>query len=448
MNGACLVRPRTGVGQTIAHLHNALCRLFLTDHFHLYPGPFLTRVGQAVLPRAHRSARPRRRRSWLSIRRWTDALLLQGARRAYRLHFRLQARWGRFDLYHEPNFIPLPTDLPTVVTVHDLSVLTHPHWHPLERVRHHEREFHRGLARAAHVITVSEAVRREIIELLGLPPSLVTAIPNGVDEAYAPQAPEALDAFRQKARLPGNYLLAVGTIEPRKNLGMLMRAYCDLPGPLRLECPLILAGGWGWNCQAERHYYETVGRHRGVRHLGYVPAEDLPRLYAGAKALLFPSHYEGFGLPPLEMLACGGRVIASDTPAVREVVGPHAILLNPNDTPAWRNAMQAVLRNASSPAVDFAAVRHARGFRWEKSAQATHAVYRQVLGLEDDDASLSSSFTPQHQAYRNSVKEAMHQRRGEYPPRDQGQPAQAHTQHKEGQGGWPYCGVQGRKHAG
>lgn len=309
------------------------------------------------------------------------------AKAAYRLHLRLAARLGRFDLYHEPNFVPVPTHLPTVVTVHDLSVILHPEWHPADRVRFHDRHFRNGIEAAEHVVVVSESVRREAIDVLGLSPDRVTAVPNGIGGQYRPQTPEAVAAVGRRLGLPPRYALAVGTIEPRKNILTLLRAFCDLPPAVRAACPLVLAGGWGWKSEPEREVFEGEARAKGVVHLGYVADDDLPGLYAGAAALFYPSFYEGFGLPPVEMLACGGGVVASTDPAVREAVGWHARLLDPRDFDGWRDALRRVAEDAEYlTECRRGGVAHARRFTWDVAADRTRDVYRQVLGLPGEAA--------------------------------------------------------------
>ena len=414
INGVCTLKPKTGVGHTTAELHRALTRLY-GERFWLYPGAAITGVARRRLKKPNPPAPFPKREGGVGVR--SPSLLrggvgeglseepnppapfpereggekaravLQGwltaaAKAAYRAHFRTLARWSRFDVYHEPNFVPHPTRLPTVVTVHDLSVLLFPEWHPADRVKFHDRHFRRGVESANHVVVVSESVRREAIEHLGLPPDRVTAIHNGIGDHFRPQPTAEVERTRRKLGLPPRYLLAVGTIEPRKNVGTLLRAFADLPAAVRESCPLVLAGGWGWKSEPERERFETEARHRGAIHLGYVADEDLPGLYAGAAALFYPSFYEGFGLPPVEMLACGGTVIASTAAAVREVVGGHALVLDPHDLGGWRDAMR---RAATEP--DFAddlrrgGIAHARRFTWDAAARRTCAVYRQVLGL-------------------------------------------------------------------
>lgn len=381
LNGVSALKPKTGVGHTTANLYRALTGLATSDSFWLYPGETLGGLARRMLHRPKPSG-PRPPQPG-GAPRWKTRLT-ELAKAAYRGHFRTAARWGGFDLYHEPNFIPVRTHLPTVVTVHDLSVLLYPEWHPADRVAFHERHFRRGIATADHVVVVSEAVRREMIDVLGFPADRVTAIHNGIGDQFRPQQPEAVEAIRQKLGLPPRYFLAVGTIEPRKNIGTLLRAFCDLPTEIRAACPLVLAGGWGWKSDRERELFETEARHRGAIHLGYVDDMDLPGLYAGAVALLYPSFYEGFGLPPVEMLACGGGVIASTAAAVREVVGGHAVLLDPQDSDGWREAMRRAAADADY--LDDSrrgGVAHTRGFTWDVAAKKTLGVYRRVLRIAE-----------------------------------------------------------------
>jgi alpha-1,3-rhamnosyl/mannosyltransferase len=294
--------------------------------------------------------------------------------------FRANCRRGRYDLYHEPNVIPLACDLPTVTTVHDLSVLFHPEWHPIDRVAHYHRYFASGLERSQHVLTVSEFARREIIETLGLPPDRVSRTYNGIRPNLVPMPGHEVETRRQRLGLPARYLLCLGTLEPRKNVLMLMRIYCSLPGWLRERYPLVLVGGKGWNSTDIHAYLDQEARHKGVIHLGYLPDEHLATLYNGARALLFPSFYEGFGLPPIEMMACGGAVIASTAGAVVEVVGRKAHLIDPRDGDGWRQALMRVttdedwwkeLRQGTEEV--------AKPFTWERCAADTLAVYARVL---------------------------------------------------------------------
>jgi alpha-1,3-rhamnosyl/mannosyltransferase len=377
---------KTGVGHYTAELLGALRRQGEADRVECFPGPVLRRAhaawrwcsrGREGPPGPATVAAPGRpgllRRATRSLRRPGAAL-----RRGF---FRAVCRTRGYDLYHEPNHVPLEgCELPTVVTVHDLSVLLHPQWHPAERVAYYERNFHRGLARCDHVLAVSEFTRREVIGHLGVPPARVTRTYNGIRPGLRPLPESEVRAGLGRLGLPERYLLYLGTIEPRKNVRTLLKAYCALPAAVRDRFPLLLVGGWGWGVAEEAEYLDREGRHKGVRHLGYVPEAALGLLYNGARALTYPSLYEGFGLPPVEMLACGGAVLASTAGAVAETAGAAAHLIDPHDEAGWRDALLRVCtddgwwQQLRSGATEVAA-----GYRWDRCAAQTLDVYRTVL---------------------------------------------------------------------
>ncbi len=392
-NGVTLLKPKTGIAHAAANLHTALATNFPADTFWLYPGARVSRVAgrlfgpSATAPRAEPAAAARPN----PVTRFAARAARAAAGFGYAAHFRSAARLGRFDLYHEPNFVPFRTGLPLVVTVFDLSVLLFPQWHPAERVRTHEAAFARGIELADHVLVGTEAVRAEARRHLGLAADRVTAMLCGVGPQFRPQPEGAIAAVRARYGLGARYTLYVGTVEPRKNVGTLLRAFCDLPPELRDRCPLVLAGGWGWKAEAERELFRAEARDKGVLHIGYVPDGDLPALYAGADALLYPSFYEGFGMPPVEAMACGTPAVTSTADAVREVVGGHALTLDPNDLAGWRGVLARV---AAEP--DFLAeyrrrgAAHAATFTWDACARTVYGVYRKVLGLPQlDDAYLT-----------------------------------------------------------
>ena len=374
LNGLAALKPKTGVGQYVARLHAAM-----GDDIALYPGKTLSRI-------ITRLQNPTTTRKPGDERRWGLSALKNLAKHlgktALGIHFARHCHALGHQLYHEPNFIPFSTPLPTVITVHDLSVVLHPEWHPADRVKHHERHFTAAVRRAEQIITVSHEVRRELIDHLGVPARKVRAVLNGLGDEFRPLPAEEIEAVRQRLRLPSRYFLCVGTIEPRKNLLTLLKAFADLPTTFREQCPLVLAGPWGWKSEPEREF--LAANPGGIIRLGYVSADDLPAIYGGAVALLFPSHYEGFGFPPLEMLACGGcAIVSKSATAVREVVGRHAIFVDVNDVSAWRD----VLKRAATDREYLSEFRrggiaHARPFTWQRTAAETLAVYGQVLGIQ------------------------------------------------------------------
>jgi alpha-1,3-rhamnosyl/mannosyltransferase len=306
--------------------------------------------------------------------------------------FRTAYRPCNYDLYHETNFVPLPSDLPTVATILDLSVLVQPQWHPAHRVAFFEKHFRRGLERCIHFLSISEFGRQEIIQTLNIPPERITCTFMGIRRGLGPLPAEAVAPRLSQMGLPPRYLLALGTIEPRKNLLLLLRAFCSLPQALRDLCPLVLVGGWGWNAEDVADYFHREARHRGVRHFGYISDDDLPAIYNGARALVYPSLYEGFGLPPLEMMACGGAVLASTAGALRETVGSHAHLIDPEDFDGWRGALRRIITDDDwRSRLRHGAVEVARPYTWDRCAAATLRVYRQLSGIREEQSPVRKS---------------------------------------------------------
>ncbi|HMF13369.1 MAG TPA: glycosyltransferase family 1 protein [Gemmataceae bacterium] len=390
VNGLAAAGPMTGIGHYTTQLLRCLRQQADAEEIYSFPDRWLCRARSLwahLRSRLERgssppvaapanSAAPRkagwRGRAMRSLRASGQWLLTR--------NFRAASRGGRYDLYHEPNYIPLPSDLPTVATVHDLSVLLHPEWHPADRVAHFERFFRRGIRQCVHFLAISEFARQEIIRTLHLRPEQVTRTYMGIRPGLKPLPEQQVQQALQRLGLPPRYLLYVGTIEPRKNIATLLHAYRGLDARIRQDYPLVLVGNWGWNAADVAHLLDAGGA-SGVIHLGYVPESDLAALYNGARALVFPSLYEGFGLPPVEMLACGGAVLASTAGAVAETVGQRAHLIESLDTDGWREAMRCVVEDDDWwHSLRRGAVEAARPFTWEQCAADTLRVYRQLAG--------------------------------------------------------------------
>lgn len=381
---------RTGIGHYTAELIAALSARLGPDELHVYPTGWMWRLQQRFLgggpPAAGPQASAPRRRLGLG---WLKGLLanptIRGALRSLQplkfRHFQAECRRQRYDLYHEANILPMPCDVPTVATLHDLSAIAHPEWHPADRVQQYHLHLDRALAQCVHLVTGSEFTRQEIINELGVAPERVTTVYHGIRDNLAPMPWHQVQAGLKNLGLPPSYLLHVGTLEPRKNLEMLARAYCALPAGVRERCPLLLVGKWGWNTASLAEFLDSEARGKGVIHLGYLPEEQLGLLLNGARALVYPSLYEGFGLPPLEMMACGGAVLASTAGSVAEVVGPHGHLIDPQDEVGWRDAMHWVITNDDwREELRLGVTQWAAPFTWARSAEATLGVYRAILG--------------------------------------------------------------------
>jgi glycosyltransferase involved in cell wall biosynthesis len=372
---------RTGIGHYTAELLRCLRRQAGPDVIDDFPRGWLRRAGEACgrarLPGGAGGDASRSRPALAGLKRAARLCLREGARDLLAGCFRLACLGRGYDLYHEPNFIPLPSSLPTVATLHDLSVLLHPEWHPRDRVAHFERHFHRGLRRCVHFLAISEAGRQEVIRTLGIPPERVTRTYMGIRPGLGPLPRAEVERVLRQLGLPRRYLLYLGTIEPRKNVLTLLRAYCGLPAALRERWPLLLVGGWGWNTADVAEYFHAEARHRGVLHLGYVADAHVAALYNGARALVYPSLYEGFGLPPIEMMASGGAVLASTADALVETVGSRAHLVPPEDLDGWRAALARVLTDDDWQQELRRGTRElAAAYTWERCAADTLRVYR------------------------------------------------------------------------
>lgn len=284
-------------------------------------------------------------------------------------------------VYHEPNFLSFKTETPTVITVHDLSWIRYPDMHPKERVRAMDRYFEPGLKRAAQIITDSEFVRREVIDVFGVKPDKVHAISLGVEPEFRPMSSEETRMVLASLSLEhAGYWLAVGTLEPRKNLNMVIEAFLKMPAAHRRRFPLVVAGMRGWNSTSLELKLRPLIDSGEVRQLGYLSRPDLAVVIAGAKALLYPSVYEGFGLPLLEAMACGVPVVASKVSSIPEVVGNAGVLIDPENVDELSEAMIRLMDDSffTCQLSDSGLLRSHR-FSWERCARETKSIYEVAL---------------------------------------------------------------------
>lgn len=283
-------------------------------------------------------------------------------------------------LFHATDhLLPRLASVPSVFTLHDLTCRLMPAAHtPLNRW-FHLLLMPRFLRQAEAVIAVSECTRRDAVRLYGLAEGKVHVIYEGVSPHFRPAGVAEVAALRQKYGLPERFILFVGTLEPRKNLGTLLEAYAALRAggaPQRL----VVAGRRGWRCGALFARLRDLGLEEEVILPGLVDEGDLPALYTAADLLAFPSLYEGFGLPVLEAMACGTPVVCANTSSLPEVAGEAALLLGPHDVGAWVRATGRVLADpALRESLRAAGLARARRFTWQAAARRTQQVYRAVM---------------------------------------------------------------------
>lgn len=286
---------------------------------------------------------------------------------AYRRAFRAAFGEGRRAVYWEPNHLAIPNVGPTVTTVHDLSVLEHPEWHPADRVARWQAELPASLAATDRWIVPSEFTRRRMSMVLGVAAEQITVIPLAGRALPYPRGKD-IERFGRALGLPERYFLHVGTIEPRKNLLTLLDAYQAMPGRDRVA--LVLAGPLGWGGRKFRSSLRSHPAAATVLAAGYVSDAALAGLLAGATALVAPSHYEGFGLPLLEAMACGVPVLSSTAEGLAEVAGRAAELVGAADPAPWTAAMQRIAEDrAHRDRLAEAGRRRAGTFSWSQTAR-------------------------------------------------------------------------------
>jgi glycosyltransferase involved in cell wall biosynthesis len=281
------------------------------------------------------------------------------------------------DLVHGPVFVgPLLAPCPVVTTIHDLSFIRFPSmFRPANRL--YLRIMTRLSARRARrLIAVSEHAASESGTLLGVAREKITVVYHGVDAAFRPLPADEVAAFRQRRGLPERFLLFVGTLEPRKNLTRLVRAFAQI---CEGRSKLALVGGKGWLYDALFAEVEELGVGDAVLFLGYVPRGELPLWYNAATVFAYPSLYEGFGMPVTEAQACGTPVLTSNTSSLPEAAGEAAVLVDPRDVEAIAAGLKRLLDDdALRKQLGEQGLTHARTFNWARTARETTQVYRQA----------------------------------------------------------------------
>lgn len=290
------------------------------------------------------------------------------------------ARASGVRLLHGMAFVaPQRSPCPTVVTVHDVSFVRYPQTF---------RRFNRiyltlftrfSVNRAARVIAVSQYTKDELIRLWGIPEEKISVVANGLDSAFQPAQSTEVESYRQRRGLPQRYLFFLGTLEPRKNLVRLVRAYAASDAP-KQGVRLVIAGGKGWHYDQLFREVMSLGMQDDIVFPGFLPSDEIAWWYRAAEVFIYPSLYEGFGIPVLEAMACGTPVITTTSSSLPEVAGDAAILVEPTDEIALTEAMMQLLDDTNRrQTLRDRGLQRAAQFSWRRTAKETVSVYQTVL---------------------------------------------------------------------
>jgi glycosyltransferase involved in cell wall biosynthesis len=294
----------------------------------------------------------------------------------------IELQRAHIDLLHALAFAgPLAISIPWIVTIYDLSFMRYPDsFHPLNRI-YLTWAVRNAAQRANHLIAISESTKRDLVELVGARPERIRVIYCGKDTAFAPPSDRAaLDAWRAARGVPDKMILFVGTIEPRKNIARLLRAFARAKRAARLPHCLALIGARGWKYAEVDQTLAQENLANDVLFVGYVPQDELPRWYQAADLFVYPSLYEGFGMPPLDAMASGTPVVTSNAASLPEVVGEAALQVSPTDEIALADAIvRALTDNALREQMIARGLARAAQFSWMRAARETTSLYRTVL---------------------------------------------------------------------
>jgi glycosyltransferase involved in cell wall biosynthesis len=292
----------------------------------------------------------------------------------------LYVRRASLDIFHGTNYeVPLWNRERNIVTVHDLSVFTHVDKHEETIARRAQRRMPIMLRAATRIITPTDAVKREVTDRFRIDPSRIAVTPEAPRKSFQPMPFENTAEVRQRLGIENDFILFVGTIEPRKNLLTLVRAFDSVLRETQHRLQLVIAGGAGWLTDELDRFVAAANFGNRLRMTGYLNDDDLRALYSSCKLFAYPSIYEGFGLPPLEAMACGAPVIAGRIPALEETLKDKARLVDPLDETQLAKAIIELLEdNTEREHLAKKGHAHAATFSWQRTARLTLNVYEEV----------------------------------------------------------------------
>lgn len=286
------------------------------------------------------------------------------------------------DVFHSPDFIPpLRANVASVITIHDLAFLIYPHFMTKDGARYYG-QIDRAVRRADRIIAVSESTKHDLIKKLGTSEDKITVIHEAADPLFQPEARDvALRHVQALFEIPEDFILFVSTIEPRKNVPGLLRAYRRLRDRYKLTPALVLVGAPGWLSDDVYTLVNELGLKSHCFFLGRVNSHDLHHLYNAARCLVHPAFYEGFGVTPLEAMACGTPVVCSNVSSLPEVVGDAALMVNPESDEEITVALWRILTDSALwGELRTKGLQRAATFSWERAARQTMEVYQQAAG--------------------------------------------------------------------
>jgi len=300
--------------------------------------------------------------------------------RVERLSLSLELLPQHFDVLHSPDFIPPYRGAQHhVITVHDLTFLHFPHYLTADARRYYNAQIDAACRHADHILAVSSATRNDLIGILNVTQDKITVQPHGVNARYRPLPREVSQKVIEDLELPPTYILHVGTLEPRKNIIGLLRAYREILSQLSELPPVVLIGRPGWLFEETWQQIEALQLQDHVIWRQHVTDEQLPAVYNRAAVFISPSHYEGFGMPALEAMACGTVPIVSNRSSLPEVVGDVGLLVEPDNTNSIADALLLALSDTQWLDINrSAAIERAKQFTWERSAKIALDVYTRV----------------------------------------------------------------------
>ncbi len=369
MNADPLTSVFTGIGRYTRSLYNATRENDLADIWY-----FVNGTVQREMPAQGNKMRSQNLPEW--IRPLAHQLRLAWVE--YRLSRIIED--GEFDVYHETSLFPIyrGRSIPTVMTLYDLSMILFKECHPSSKVAFFERNFHKRLTYADHILTLSDFIRDEIVNILKLPDDIVTTIPLAADKIFSLRKKTDVTSYLKDKKISGQYILTVGTHEPRKNLTMVARALANL----KVNVTWVSAGWSGWSNNELACELTRLGLSNRHLRIGHISDEELVLLLNGATVLVYPSLYEGFGLPVLEAMASGCPVICTNTASLPEVVGGAAVMFEPNDLADLSTNLSKILSDESyQQQLSQSGLRQSNNFSWTNTATQTTRVFDNVINV-------------------------------------------------------------------